>query len=299
MSRNMKKYIAIASILISMVFIFNLLSTKEKKIVEMKEKGMMYVYLLKEDTLIEVETNKNFKSSEENIKDIIHYMKQDIAPFEKLLNINTIIEKVVVKDKVAHLYFEQLEYEPLKELNILESLIYSCTQFEDVDKIEIYLKAELLQQMPIHNTLIMFKDRTFKMNHSDMNQQYLHQGEYVNMYFQKRINNKKYDVLKAVKIKDASDYFSFIKLLLEQTYGSSMLEAPLSNYSIRLDKCYFQDGVLEIYTNSGVLGNDKKINPTVLKYMKKNLSQFKEIRYLKFIANDKVLKIGNKDKIKI
>lgn len=299
MRKNMKKYSLILIVIIGMLFLFNMLSVKEKKIVENKQKGSMYVYLLNNDLLVETNTIMQFKNSEENIKDIIHFMKQDIDPFSKLLNANTILDKVVVKDKIAHLYFEELDYDKQKELRVLESFIYACTQFKDVNQIELYLKDTVLESMPIQHLPILFKDTRFKMNHSDMNQQYLHVGEYVNVYYNRKIDGKVYDVLKAVKIKDKSDYEAFIHLLLNQTSGISLLTSPLAKYPIRLDKCYYQDGILEIYTNSGILSKNNKMNATILKYLKKNLKQFTNIDYLRIYANDKLIYINKKDKVKI
>lgn len=291
-------FLLIISALLCFVF-FGILH-QEEAITISSAKERMNAYLLSDDVLVEVTMNTSNQKSEDKMIEIVHSMMQEGGGFQSLLNTDTVLEKVMIKDQVMILDFSSLSYEADKELRLLEALLYNATQFSDVKKLEITMNGELLKSMPKKQTPIVYHDRRFGINHLKNTNLYLHEGSQLEFYYEKEVNGKTYPVLQSVRIKNRNDYNEIMRQMLSSLNAASQLNNPLYDRKVRMSQpCKKKDKVLILYLNSEVLTKDKTVKKEIVSLLKKNLSQLKELDAFSISVNDVVISINGKNKINL
>ena len=106
----------------------------------------------------------------ENLKDLFNLLKTDskantnsikgIVPAETKVNAIEVFNDELILDVSE----EFLNYEPTKEVNILESLVYTFSEFPSINMLSIYVNGEKLEKMPQKNTLVPTKKLWNKSN---------------------------------------------------------------------------------------------------------------------------------------
>lgn len=299
--QSINKHIYLLLVIIALVC-FTAVKMNHKEVVETvsNEVETMQAYLLYNQELVIVPTTTSAKKTEAKVEELVSYMKQGAADFEQLLNEATQLNEVKINDKVMKISFDTLDYHPDNELRVLEALIYSCTQFDDVDSIQLILNEQVLTHMPIKQTPITNTSNTFGINHLQSNQMYLHEGEQITLYYEIKNNNKTYQVAQSLPIKDKEDYNEVMKTMFKSVNVSSFLVQPLAKYKITMDQeCELKKDVLHLYLNKNVLDKDKQIKTKILKYLKLNLTQFTDIKYISIHVNGKVISENGKNKIPV
>lgn len=116
---------------------------------------------------------KNAQNEEEMIKEIIEALtigssKSSYIPegFSSIIPKGTKLIDFTLQDGLLKLNFskEFLNIEKEKEEKLLESLIYSLTELDNVEKITIYIENEQLKQMPSGKKLPNELDKNFGIN---------------------------------------------------------------------------------------------------------------------------------------
>lgn len=299
--QSINKHIYLLLIIIAFIC-FTAIKMNHNEVVETvsNEVETMQAYLLYNQKLVIVPTTTSAKTTEAKVKELVAYMKQGAAGFEQLLNESTQLNEVKVDNKVMTISFDALDYQPDNELRVLEAFIYSCTQFDDVDRVQFVLNEQVLTHMPINQTPITNTSNTFGINHLQSNQMYLHEGEQITIYYELKNNNKTYQVAQSIPIKDKEDYNEVMKTMFKSINVSSFLVQPLAKYKITMDQeCELKKDVLHLYLNKNILDKDKQIKTKVLKYLKLNLAQFTDIKYISIHVNGKVISENGKNKIPV
>lgn len=299
--QSINKHIYLLLIIIAFIC-FTAIKMNHNEVVETvsNEVETMQAYLLYNRKLVIVPTTTSAKTTEAKVKELVAYMKQGAADFEQLLNESTQLNEVKIDNKVMTISFDALDYQLENELRVLEAFIYSCTQFDDVDRIQFVLNEQVLTHMPINQTPITNTTNTFGINHLQSNQMYLHEGEQITLYYELKNNNKTYQVAQSIPIKDKEDYNEVMKTMFKSVNVSSFLVQPLAKYKITMDQeCEIKKDVLHLYLNKNILDKDKQIKTKVLKYLKLNLAQFTDIKYISIHVNGKVISENGKNKIPI
>lgn len=299
--QSINKHIYLLLIIIAFIC-FTAVKMNHNEVIETvsNEVETMQAYLLYKQKLVIVPTTTSAKNTEAKVEELIAYMKQGAADFEQLLNESTQLNEVKIDNKVMTISFDALDYQPDNELRVLEAFIYSCTQFDDVNSIQLVLNEKILTHMPINQTPITNTSHSFGINHLQSNQMYLHEGEQITLYYEIKNNNKIYQVAQSLPIQDKEDYNEVMKTMFKSMNVSSFLVQPLAKYKITMDQeCELKKDVLHLYLNKNVLDKDKQIKPKVLKYLKLNLAQFSEIKYISIHVNGKVISENGKNKISV
>lgn len=299
--QSINKHIYLLLIIIAFIC-FTAIKMNHNEVVETvsNEVETMQAYLLYNRKLVIVPTTTSAKTTEAKVKELVAYMKQGAAGFEQLLNESTQLNEVKVDNKVMTISFDALDYQPDNELRVLEAFIYSCTQFDDVNRVQFVLNEQVLTHMPIKQTPITNTSNTFGINHLQSNQMYLHEGEQITLYYELKNNNKTYQVAQSIPIKDKEDYNEVMKTMFKSINVSSFLVQPLAKYKITMDQeCELKKDVLHLYLNKNILDKDKQIKTKVLKYLKLNLAQFTDIKYISIHVNGKVISENGKNKIPV
>lgn len=299
--RSINKHIYLLLIMIAIIC-FTAIKMNQQEVVESVSSKVetMQAYLLYHHKLVMIPTTTSSKDSKAKVEELVEYMKQGAAGFEQLLAESTHLNNVSIENKVMNLSFDTLEYQKDNELRVLEAMIFSCTQFDDVDQIQITLDGQVLDKMPMNHTPITNTTATFGINHLQSNQMYLHEGEQITLYYEMKINRKTYQVAQSLPVKNRQDYNEVMKMMFKNVNVSSYLIQPLAKYKITMDQnCELKKDVLHLYLNKNVLDKEKQIKTKVLKYLKLNLSQFSDIKYISVHVNGKVISENGKNKISI
>lgn len=274
--------IILAVILIICIFSVMIFKSENKTSFSKEKQSTMEVYLLYEDVLLRYPTITSASKSEDKIKEIVHYLSQSASYFSELLKNGTKLEDVKMKDGKAILNFETLAYDKNRERQLLESLIYSCTQFKEVESIEIQLGGKTLSNLPMNLTPLDNTTRSFGINHVDSNQLYLHKGNEVVLYYELKVDGKSYVVPRSIRLNHIDDYNEIMNTILSIPSASSLVSQPLADKNIIMEKeARFEDGTLHLYLNRNILSTNKKLDTKCVNYLKMNFSSFDAIRTLK------------------
>lgn len=135
----------------------------------------------------------------ENLKDLFNLLKTDskantnsikgIVPAETKVNAIEVFNDELILDVSE----EFLNYEPTKEVNMLESLVYTFSEFPSINMLSIYVNGEKLEKMPQKNTLVPdFLQKNFGINRTTKNAEELTNKNMFNIYYTKKYDDVSY-----------------------------------------------------------------------------------------------------------
>jgi germination protein M len=177
--------------------------------------------------------------------------------FKAVLPADTAVKSVDIKDGAATVDFskEFKEYKAEDEKKILESVTWTLTQFDNVDKVNLQIEGKALKEMPVNKTAI--EDGTSRLmginnDHTEstdiMNTRpvtvYYMSGETDNYYYvpvTKRISNQKKDNVEAV-----------VSSLIKGPGYSSPLVTEFRPDAALLDEPKIEDGVVTLNFNESI-----------------------------------------------
>jgi germination protein M len=212
---------------------------------------------------------------------------QAVLPADTKVSVN-------VKDKVATVDFsnEFKNYKAEDELRILQSITWTLTQFDTIDKVKLTLNGHPLEEMPVNGTPISEEltradgINTDTSSVADITNTkpvtvYYVGGESDNYYYvpvTKRVNNKVENNVDAV-----------IKELVKGPGVASNLVNEFRPDVKLLDKPKIEDGVLSLNFNESIYHSfDKKIiSQSVLESLVLSLTEQKEIESVAITVNGK------------
>ena len=201
---------------------------------------------------------------------------------------------VNVKDKVATVDFsnEFKNYQPEDELKILQSVTWTLTQFDSIDKVKLQMNGHPLEEMPVNGTPIS-GDLSRKdginldiSNSGDITNSrpvtvYYLSGEKENYYFvpvTKRVSNKIEDNIDAA-----------VQELVKGPSASSDLLNEFSPNVKLIDKPKVENGNVTLNFNESIYGSfeEKMISQNVLQSLVLTLTEQKGIESVSITVNGK------------
>lgn len=263
-----------------------------------QKQSVIETYLNHDGYLVQVKTKSAKSTKEEQATEIIHYMKQEHASFDALLDEGTQLNHVSIDDNTLTYHFDQLQYPKNHERRVWEALVFAGTQFEGVKKVALTIKDKTCKTMPLNHMPLGNQDRSIGINQLKSNQIYLHEGKDRLLYYETEIGDKTYPVLQSVRMKDNNDYDEFLDLLLKPVASTLPYDSILSHKKIlKIAPCEIEKDVLHLYLNHNILKKDKEVDEKIVKTLKQNFMQFEEIRYLTIHVDDMVISVDGKNKI--
>lgn len=297
MNAQYKKHGIILSIIIVCICICSIsifyFDTKKSKETIQKPKEKILLYVLADNMLVEYESITYATTTEKKIEEIINYLMQDQSDFTSLLKKDTQLNEVKINGDSAELYFDVLNYDVKQERKLLESLIYSCTQFDQVNNIKLYINNEVLDQMPKGHLSLLNTKRSFGMNAIEANQLYLHEGNSSLIYYVKDINHKTYYVPRSVRFSLENDYKEVLDILLKVPSSTLHLKQPLCEKQIvSLKEPKYEDGILHLYLNKNILVNRVELDDGCAKMLTKVFEQEESIQMIKIHVEENTFDIN-------
>ncbi|TQS76161.1 spore gernimation protein [Ornithinibacillus gellani] len=160
---------------------------------------------------------------------------------------------------VVDLSEEFKEYEADQEKKILEAMTFTLTQFENVDRIKLWINGHPLEEMPVDGTPVSngySKANGINLMKSDAVD--LMESEAVTMYYPAEHNEKRYyvPITRHVQMKEEDVFQSIVSALIEGPgYDSNLIHVFNADAQL-VNQPSLNDGVLELTFNEGILKAD-------------------------------------------
>ena len=214
--------------------------------------------------------------------------------FKAVLPADTVVKSVDIKDGVATVDFskEFKEYKAEDESKILESVTWTLTQFDKVDKVKLQIEGKSVKEMPVNKTAIEngtsrlmginndHTESTDIMNTRPVTVYYM-AGETDHYYYvpvTKRISNQEDDNIEAV-----------VSSLIDGPGYSSPLVTEFRPDAALLDEPKIEDGVVTLNFNEAIYssfdGKEKIVSGHLLNELVLSLTEQKDIEKVAIQVN--------------
>lgn len=270
---NKKNILLIISIFLS-VF---LLVPREKKLVA--DQKLLYVNeLLNEVTIFLKDKNNyigrtkillNSSSLEDQINDIIDVLiiggeKEELVPsgFKSIIASDTILNKLEIQKNTVKLDFNEHLLD-LQEEKVLESLVYSITNLDNIDNIIIFINGELLTKYKNSNLqLNMPLDKSIGINKTYDLLNVSNVVAVTTYYAYSNNNCESYYIPITKYTNDRRDKFNII---IEELKGSNLInDVPYINNKLSIISIENNDETLKINFNKYIFNDENSISDDVL-----------------------------------
>lgn len=158
---HLKKKIIISMLSLFIISIISIIPVNKKYEETIKyNTEFNYIYLLNDNYLVRTTITSDNKDILNKIKEIISALTIDSNihnylnnNYQQIIPKNTKLISIKLENKLLKLNFskELLNVDQNLEEKMIESIIYSLTEFDDIDKIIIYVENELLTKLPNSN----------------------------------------------------------------------------------------------------------------------------------------------------
>ncbi|ASN05074.1 GerMN domain-containing protein [Virgibacillus necropolis] len=174
-------------------------------------------------------------------------------------------------------------YDAEKELEVLQAMTYTLTQFDSVDKVKLWINGHPVNEMPVNGTPV--SDGYTRANGINMIQtdtiDYL-ESEAVTLYYPTAHNDTNYfvPVTQYIKMNEANQYESIVSALIEgPQYNSNVTQVFNSSVSL-MEEPQLKNGVLKLVFNSEILLEEgpATISDNVVETLVRTLTENKEVK---------------------
>lgn len=260
------------------------------------------VYLLTNDNLLMPVTITIEKEEQltDEINKLVNLLKEDSElvneNFKPVLSKNCELQNVTIENKIVTLNFtNEFQYDVNNERRVIESLVWTCLQFDDVDSLKINVNDQELTHMPLNNTPL-----PVSMNKSIGINTHLMVGntkqKSVNIFYEKNINENTYYVPVTVKVDDyLNDYQEIITGMNISLPIYTTLKTP--NVVNRIEVLKYENldenNNLNLTLSSKALYDEKTLDNKVFDCLAMNLMFNDEnINSVSITVNDEVLNVN-------
>ncbi|MFA9558646.1 GerMN domain-containing protein [Evansella sp. AB-rgal1] len=277
---------------------------------DMEEKGgpveetvMRELYLMDRNGYVAPQTI-NIPSGENEVEKTIEYLVKggpvtDVLPngFQATLPSGTELLGVEVAAGVVTLDFsEQFEdYHPEQELQILQSLTWTVTQLDDVDRVKLKVNGEALDVMPQNGTPIAngyTRSHGINLEMSDFAD--LSNTKSVIVYFLNEVDNQTYYVPVTRRVPQQDDVYQAV--VGELLKGPNMMSPLLSDFDRHvelLDQPVLSNGTLTLNFSEQLLNKmeGEAVSNDVINMLVLSLTEQQEVQSvsLQVDSNDSIL----------
>ena len=256
-----KKRILITFITLFIIFLIYLIPiNKEFNETISLNNNINYVYLLNDNKLIRTSTISNEKETIEKVKEVINSLKENNTNYynnklKPIIPSNTKILNLSIEDNLLKINFSKdlLEIPKNLEEKLIESLIYSLTEIDNIDSIMIFIEGKSLLKLPNSNTkLPPILNRNYGINKIYK----------TTIYYYQQIDNNYNAVPVTIFTNNSEEKIEFIiKELKSSSIYQTNLVSFLSNNTKLLDyeieenkvKLNFNQPLLDTFYNDSLL----------------------------------------------
>ena len=306
MLKNMTiRRISTASILLLVCLLF-VLFPKDDNVIDIKGESIEYtsnnktlgIYMVNKDNYV-AKTNViiNETDIEKEIREILEYLiidgkKEDNVPngFRSIIPSGTEIKSIKLKDGLLKINFskEILEIDESLEEKMLESIVYSLTEINEVNDILIYVEDDLLTVLPKSKTnLPSVLNRNIGINKKyDINS--TKDITKTTVYYVGKNNNDYYYVPVTKISNDSKDK---IKVIIDELSSGPIYENNLMsfmNFNTELLKYEIKDNNMYLTFNDYILDNidDKSILEEVIYTISLSIKDNYDVNEVIFMIGD-------------
>lgn len=283
-------------------------TANKKKDAAVEDTVKTELYLIDKNGLVVPQT-LNLPKTESVAKQALEYLVQngpvtEILPngFKAVLPADTKLT-VNVKDKVATVDFsnEFKNYQPEDELKILQSVTWTLTQFESIDKVKLQMNGHPLEEMPVNGTPI--GDELSRKN--GINLDISHSGDITNsrpvtVYYIGGEKDNYYfvPVTKRVSNNIKSNIDAAVQELVKGPSINYNLLNEFSHDAKLIDKPKVQNGNVTLNFNESIYGSfdGKMISKNVLQSLVLSLTEQEGIESVTITVNGKAELVNEEGK---
>lgn len=208
--------------------------------------------------------------------------------FKTYLNNNVTIENVVLDEDTIEIYFSSSFIEALKENEekIIESIVYTLTEIDGINKVKIYVGGDLLTKLPSSGKYISNPlDRKIginKINHSSS----IKDTQDVTVYFINSYNDTNYFVPVTITTDNNNEK---IEVIVKELTGKDNIDLNLSSYitqSVKLTKYKILDDKINIEFSNDIFNSLGKIDEETLYGLSLSIYDNYNISKVSFYVNN-------------
>lgn len=160
--------ISIVTLLLFLSFVlYNYPSEINKNVIEHNNCEKINVYLVNPDDFVAMSSLEVGKDFDDKVKTIINSLIYGNEELDGVLNKDTKLLSYSVHDDMIKLNFNKylLDVKIEDEEKIIESLIFSFTSLDNINKIMIFIEGEKLNELPLsRKRLDLYLDRSYGIN---------------------------------------------------------------------------------------------------------------------------------------
>lgn len=209
--------------------------------------------------------------------------------FKAVLPAGTEILSVNLKDNgtiIVNVSDEFKNYKAKSELEILQSMTYTLTQFDSVDKMKLRINGEPQKEMPVNGTPIgegYSREDGINVVNSDSID--LMASKPVTLYFPTAQGDNQYfvPVTQYINVEKNDLYGSVVNALMEGPGFNSNVQQVFNGQAKLVNNPSLNSGVLKLVFNQGVLKESEKavISDKVMETLVRTLTNDKAVKALK------------------
>ncbi|TFJ93962.1 GerMN domain-containing protein [Lentibacillus salicampi] len=214
--------------------------------------------------------------------------------FQAVLPAGTEILGVNLKDNgtmVVDVSGEFENYKAEQELEILQAMTYTATQFENVDKLKLRIDGQQQETMPVDGTPIgEGYSRVNGINLVQSNTVDLLSSEPVTLYYPSAQGDNEYfvPVTQHIEVEDSDLYGSMVQALMQGPSADTNLQHVFNNATELTNHPSLKEGVLEVVFNQNVLQDEGQsvISNEVMETLVRTLTQDEAIEAVEVKVED-------------
>ena len=303
LKRMYKKNIIISSIILLLITILSIIPNNKNNNIEQRVSYVNYelntqeVYLLDNNNYLNRVKIGTHNTKEELVNELIEILtcssnSSDKIPdgFKCILNSNTKINSISIKDDLIKIDFNKYLLDTSKELEekTIESIVYTLTNIDNINKIIILIDGNMLTKLPQNNiTLPSTLSREFGINKKYK----LTSTKNINkttIYYINKLNNKNYYTPITLINNDTREKIEIIIDELSNRFISNNFNSYLNNNTKVLNS-YIKDNTMHINFNENILSglNNNDIIEEVIYTISLSINDNYDIKNVFFDVNSK------------
>lgn len=243
---------------------------QETEISESAETIARDIYILDEDGMV-VPQSFELPKAESAAKQAVEYMVIDgpvteLLPsgFQAILPVGTSVLGVNLKEDgtlIVDLSEEFKEYEADNELHIIEAMTHTLTQFDDVERIKLWINGHEVDEMPQEGTPISAGySKANGINVMTTEKPDVAHSQVATMYFPKQRHEHLYyvPITQYLHDKDTDMVTFIVEALLHQQGAVNEFIDVFNDETTLLKKPHVRDGVVQLEFSEHILLNPEK-----------------------------------------
>lgn len=298
--RKISKY----TIILLVVFLFYMFPKKEEYVLEKKVMNDIKVdyhdiYLIDKNNYlskIKIEISNKNKLIEELIEIMtIDGKYQDKIPngFRALLPPDTKLINKEINDKTLILNFNKDLLDTKEEEKVIEAIIYTMTEINDIDNVQIKIEGNILKKLPKTGKIIdELLTRNYGIN-KEYNIQKLKDISKVTIYY---INKTNQDIIYYIPVtKYINSKDEKIKIIIDELTSKISYESNLMsylNYNTKLLDYSFNENEIDLNFNEYLYDNshNKRVLEEVIYSISYSIEDTYNVSKINFYVNNKEIK---------